>query len=538
MPAYIEETELSALHGSKTWLLAVLVLAAWPAVPASASDDVAARCNAFSGALYVGNYKYSTLPDAPTYLTGARLVASHDGLPEFCEINGYIAPQIVFTLRLPSANWNGKLLVTGCGEGYCGSITIDSEASLQGLKRGYAVTTNDSGHTGTRLDAQWAFNSPQAKLDFAYRATHANTIAAKHIVADFYGSAPRRSYFQGCSTGGRQGMVAAQRLPKDFDGIIVGAPAMLTPSSPFATLWSGLANIDGNGKQILDQSAAATLNRAAVAACDAADGLKDGQLGDVRQCAFDPAALQCKAGQSDDCLSAAQIAAVRKIYDGPTDSRGRAIHVSGLPVGSELGWAGRILTAQGHPATNVPTMLDWFRYLARPLDAGPAWQLKDLDWDTDPNDNGGFAAVYSASSPDLRDFAARGGKLIHYQGWQDAVVAPLESIDYFETAARATGGLAKTQNFYRLFMIPGLQHCSGGPGATDIDFLASLEQWVENGRAPDVLIGKGGAADGHEFSRPHYPYPDTARYKSGDRNDAASFRRVAGDRSFEMRPLR
>jgi feruloyl esterase len=535
---YTEEIELSALYELKTWLLPVVLVAAGHAIPAAADDDIAARCTAFAGPAYVGNYKYSTLPDAPTYLTAAALVPAANGLPQFCEINGYIAPQIVFKLRLPASGWNGKLLVTGCEEGYCGSIAIDSPASQQGLKRGYAVTTSDSGHIGTPFDAQWAYNNPQAKLDFAYRAPHVNKIAAKAIVADFYGNAPSRSYFQGCSTGGRQGMVAAQRLPKDFDGIIVGAPAMLSPSTPFATLWSGVSNMDGAGKQILDRSAAAILNRAAVAACDAADGLKDGQIGDARQCKFDPAALTCKAGQRSDCLSAAQVEAARKIYGGPVDSRGRAIHVSGLPIGSELGWADRIIGADGGQGTNVTAMIDWFRFMAHPIDAGPLWQLAQLDWDNDPNRTGGMAAVYGASSPDLRDFATHGGKMIHYQGWQDPAVAPLESIDYYETATRAVGGLARIQSFYRLFMIPGLQHCTGGPGATEIDPLTHLEQWVENGKPPEVLMGKGIAADGKAFTRAHFPYPDSARYKSGNPNDAASFQRVAGDRSFETRPLR
>ncbi|MBL8270300.1 tannase/feruloyl esterase family alpha/beta hydrolase, partial [Steroidobacter sp.] len=304
------------------------------------------------------------------------------------------------------------------------------------------------------------------------------------------------------------------------------------------TLWSGVSNVDAAGKQILDQSAAATLNRAAVAACDAADGLKDGQIGDPRQCKFDPAALTCKVGQRGGCLSAAQVDAAKKIYAGPVDSRGRAIHVSGLPLGSELAWAGRIIAADRRQATNVTSMIDWFRYLAHPIDAGPSWQLQQLDWDADPNRSGGLAAVYSANSSDLRDFAARGGKMIHYQGWQDPSVTPLESVDYFETATRSVGGLANVQRFYRVFMIPGLQHCSGGPGATDIDLLTHLEQWVEHGKTPDVLIGKGVTANGKAFSRPHFPYPDSARYQRGDQNDARSFERVLGDKSFETRPLR
>lgn len=523
--------------GLATGLLLVVSMnlsPAWSAAPASAAE----RCASFEGDRFAGGYNYANAPDAPTYVHSSRMNLPANGLPEYCEVKAYISPQIGFVLRLPSRTWNGKLLQTGCGEGYCGSIDIDSPTSLDALRRGYAVTTTDLGHRGTPFDAKWAYNNLQGKLDFAYRATHTTSAVSKLILADFYDRPARKSYFQGCSTGGRQGMVSALLFPDDFDGIIAGAPTIMSTSSPFQSLWAGMSNLDKDGKQILQPADAQVLHRAVVAACDASDGAKDGLFASPAQCKFDPAQAQCKAGQSADCLTAAQVEAARKIYEGPKDSQGRAIHLSGLPLGSELDWVDRVIGSNGQPGSNVAAMTDWFRYMADSVDAGPLWQLGNLNWDEDPNNVGGMAAVYTANVASMSKFKARGGKLIQYHGWQDAAAVPLESVDYYEMTTRSMGGLAATQDFYRLFMIPGMGHCAKG-GADAVDYLAYLESWVENGKAPDMLLGKHLENGSAAYTRPHFPYPDLARYKGrGDINDSANYGRATDDRTFERTPTR
>lgn len=518
-----------------TALLLTLPLSmAWAAAPPSAAD----RCNSFEGDRFAGGYNYANVPDAPTYIHSSKMNLPANGLPEYCEVKAYISPQTSFILRLPSRTWNGKLLQTGCGEGYCGSIDIDSPTSTEALRRGYAVTTTDLGHRSSRTDAKWAYNNLKGKLDFAYRATHVTAVVTKRILADFYNQPARKSYFQGCSTGGRQGVVSALLFPDDFDGIIAGAPAMMSTTAPFQTMWAGLSNIDKDGKQILQSADAQVLHKAAIAACDASDGAKDGVFADPARCKFDPAQAQCKAGQTADCLTAAQVEAARKIYAGPKNSAGKPIHLAGLPFGSELDWVGPVIGSNGQPGSNVAAMSDWFRYMMDAVDAGPLWQVSNLNWDEDPNTAGGLAAVYTGNVASLDKFKARGGKLIQYQGWQDSVVVPLESIDYYEMATRNVGGLAATQDFYRLFMVPGMGHCGGG-GAGSVDYLGYLENWVENGKAPDMLLGKHLQNGVPAYTRPHYPYPDTARYKGrGDSNDSASYERAAGDRTFERVPTR
>ena len=507
--------------GLVVWLASTSGLTAW------AQGSEGERC-----ANLVGS-RFDKLPDAPTHIVTAKVLTPADGLPEVCDVRGYVASQVQFFVRMPTQNWNGKLLLSGCG-GFCGSVYVASDRINDALKRGYAVTDSDMGHTSTALDGKWAYNNRQAEIDFAYRATHVNAVAAKAIVAAFYGRPQRYSYFYGCSTGGRQGLMEAQRFPEDFDGIIAGAPSTYYATSNFQLLWSALVNLDADNKPILKAPQVQLLHKAVREACDALDGLKDGIIEDPRNCKFDPGVLRCKGGDSD-CLTDKQVEVVRKIYQGPVNSKGEKIHVGTAMLGSELNWIGPYsggpigpyIGDENTPGRYLTWMIDKLRYMTFFEDPGPSWELKDLDWDTDPARAGGLGSLYSATNPDLRKFKASGGKMIGYHGWQDQSVTPMQYVDYYELTTSTMGGLAATQDFFRLFMLPGVNHCATGPGADTIDYVSYLEEWVEKGKAPDVMIGKHIEGGVVKFTRPHFPYPGVARYSGrGDVNDAANWRRV------------
>lgn len=505
---------------------------------AAGQESVAAQCSSLESA------DFSGIQDAPTQVTAAKLVDAHDNAPAYCQVKGYIAPNVGIELRLPAANWNGKFLEVGCG-GFCGVVWADSCNGP--LRKGYACIASDMGHQSTTHDGKWAYNNLQAEADWGFRAAHVTSLAGKAISTHYYDRAPRRSYFMGCSTGGREGMVEAQRFPWDFDGIVAGAPALSESSQNLNRIWAVRSIFGKDGKPILSPAAIRLVHDAVLAKCDLDDGVKDGIIGGPRTCNFDPAALVCKAGQSSGCLSKVQADAVNKIYAGPTTSTGERIYTGGDMRGSELTWIDGFASYFDHGALNslYPQAVgDFFRYMAFAPDPGPQWKISDLDFDGDYKRLGGAEALYTAANPDLRKFKAAHGKLIVYQGWVDIAVAPGEIVDYYETAEKTLGGRAATQDFFRLFMIPGMDHCSSGPGAFAIDYLSYLEAWVEQGRAPDKMIGThvNGVDWGHafalefpldpatptSFTRPVYPYPTRAKFLGrGSAQDAANFGPIA-----------
>jgi feruloyl esterase len=484
---------------------------------------------------------FSRVPDAPTQLTGARVIPAAGPAPAYCKVEGYVAGRIGLELRLPQSNWNGKTMFQGCG-GYCGSLA-QMEQCMDAIKRGYACIHTDLGHVGTATDAKWAYNNPQAEIDFYYRATHAAAQAGKAVVAQAYGRAAERHYFQGCSTGGRQGLISAQRFPEDFDGIVVGAPAGVSAGGGLHLIWSALANLDAAGRAIMSDMKVPLLVAAVMAKCDARDGLADGMIDDPRRCDFDPGELACAIGQSQDqCLSDAEINVVRKIYTGATDARSRRLYAAAPMAGSEPMWVPVFIGVNGQKPGYYDFGGDFFRYLAFAEDPGPTWRPEDFDFARDPPRMGYNRQLNDAADPDLRAFKARGGKLIAYQGWRDTSVPPLAIVDYYDLVTRVMGGRGATQDFFRLFMLPGVDHCAGGVGPSRIDLIAALEQWVENGSAPDELIAARIADDpgivgnvyfpldptSVELTRPIYPYPDVARYVGGgDPNRAENFRRAS-----------
>ena len=475
------------------------------------------------------------IEDAPTQIISFNIVPAADGLPEQCVVEGYVAPNVGFRLRLPGkGDWNGKFAHMAPG-GYGGELGRMTVWCDDALARGYACITQDTGHTGATFDTTWAYNNLQAEFDYGIRAANVATLAGKAITERFYGTGPRFSYFMGCSGGGKQALVQAQRFPWNYDGIIA-----VEPSNPTITgvvqLWNALATHDAEGNPLFQTTDLQLLHDAALAKCDKLDGLEDHIIGgDPRRCKFDPGVLTCKAGQSTGCLSGARVAAARKVYGGPETSTGRKLYYPALP-GGELG---EYFTG-GRNGLQYKVM--WWQFMGLTPDPGPTWKATDFDFDHDYKRGYMMDAVLVGSdNPDLRKLRTEGHKLMILQGWEDSgLPGPLVSLDYYEMVEKLMGDRATTQEFVRLFMIPGRSHCGGGVGATAIDALGAMEEWVEQGSAPDMLVGAHVVSDSRrdflslplkispgQFTRPHFPYPLEARYKgTGDPNDYRSFRAV------------
>jgi hypothetical protein len=477
--------------------------------------------------------------DAPTKLTDAKLLGVEDiDRPIHCQLTGYVAPNVGIVIRLPLLNWNGKYIQMGCG-GSCGTITGVGASSgdytqcLASVRKGYACLLSDNGHTGT--GNLWAYHNLQAELDHAFRATHVAAVAGKAITTRFFEREPRLSYFWGCSTGGRQALTEAQLFPYDFDGIIAGCPSINYPLIALTHLWNNRALTDPRGELLLSQEDLEFLHQSVVAACDMNDGVKDGLIGDPRQCTFDPAKLRCKPGANTRCLSADQVAGIQRLYSGPQTSTGERIYFPSAMRGSEKTWATWF--------KNVSYSADVIRYMGFTPAVGPTWNPQDFDFDRDYQRLGAALAIHAGANPDLRRFNEAGGKLLSFVGWNDAGGMPLAMVDYYESVERLMGGRTPTQSFFRFFAVPGMDHCGGGDGAFAIDWLGTLEQWVEQGRAPDKLfaahVPPENPQDVYEikrleypvapsrinFSRPVYPYPVTTKYAGrGDVTNAGNFR--------------
>lgn len=525
----ITNTMIRAVAG--TMLLAAAAHSiAW----AAGHDDAVERCD------LLRYQNFASIRDAPTEILESHAVASADGIPAYCRVVGYVSPNTGIELRLPLSDWNRKFFYAGC-TGHCGIAAGSGWAKEcdYPLTKGYACIVSDLGHRGSPADGLWAHENLDAKVDFAYRATHRSALAGKRLTEHFYNDAPELSYYMGCSTGGRQGLVAAQRFPWDFDAIIVGAPVVSQAGTSMDFMWNLRTMANEAGTAVFSGSDLERLHRAAIAAGDAIDGLEDGIIGDPRRIEFDPASLVCRTGRTSECLDQDQVEAARKMYLGPVNSLGERLYPgAGLMPGSETGWAGFSPRAQGGPAGK--SGIDSMRYMV--TDWGPEWRVGDFDFDRDYKRLGEGESLYSAGNPDLRAFERAGGKLMLYQGWSDPIIAPMNSVDYYETVERTMGGRGRTQEFFRLFMIPGMQHCFGGGGAFAIDYISAMEDWVERRIAPDRLTGAHleGRHDASSmirrfpmdaastlFTRPVFPYPGLARYKgSGDPDDAASFEAV------------
>jgi len=463
-----------------------------------------------------------------------------DQLPAFCRVAGVIRPTadsyIRFEAWLPLTDWNGKYLGVGNG-GFAGSIDYNGMAG--DLRRGYATAGTDTGHEADGVDATWAFRHPEKVKDFGYRALHETTADAKRLVEAFYRQPAKRSYFDSCSDGGREALMEAQRFPEDFDGILAGAPA---------NNWTRLLTSDlditktlyGNPVDYISTANLPALSAAVLAACDAQDGVKDGVLTDPTRCRFNPETLLCKEPESRMCLTAPQITALRKIYAGGSTSHGQQIF-PGFTPGSEEGtggWGPWILGPGPSGSSGALFLVNYFRYMV--MD-DPSWNplTADIDASEEAADSK-TAQDLNSTDPDLRRFQARGGKLILYHGWNDPAISPINTVNYYQSVV-STMGATTVHSFARLYMIPGMQHCMGGPGATSFGQLGSttavgpehgiysaLEQWVENGTAPGDIIATKYVGTGPnktvEMTRPICPYSQAPAYKgSGDTNDYRNF---------------
>ena len=437
-------------------------------------------------------------------------------LPAFCRVAATLRPSadsnIQIEVWMPVSGWNGKFEAVGNG-GWAGLIrysTLNASLATE-LRRGYATASTDTGHVAAGdFESSFAAGHPEKVVDFAYRAVHEMTVQAKAIVRAFYGEPARLSYWNGCSTGGRQGLKEAQKYPADFDGIIAGAPANYWTHMMTAAL-AGELGLLQNPARRLPREKLAVLYRAVVNACDALDGIKDGMLDDPRRCHFDPKTLVCAEGaDATACLTAAQAEGASGIYAATMNPRTRDEIFPGLERGSEARW-----TVGG----GVP---DYFKNVVFP---NPEWDPKAFDFDKDVAlSDAADGDRINATDPNLAAFFQHGGKLLMYHGWSDPLIPPVNSVNYYTSVTNALGGAAKVTDSFRLFMAPGMDHCVGGEGPNRFDALGALERWVEQKEAPANLEATHLTNGVVDRTRPLCPYPQVAQYKgSGSTDQAANF---------------
>jgi feruloyl esterase len=448
-------------------------------------------------------------------------------LPAFCRIEATARPtsdsDIKFEVWIPPVEaWNGKFEGVGNG-GYQGSISYAAMATA--LRRGYATASTDTGHTGD--DMKFGQGHPEKLIDYGHRAIHVMTESAKLIIRNAMGRFAERSYFVGCSAGGQQALSEAQRYPEDYDGIVAGDPANNRIRQTFGFLSSWLATHGTDGKPLIPQPKLTLLTKSVVDACDAIDGLKDGIIDDPRRCHFDPAKLLCKSASDEPtCLTAPQADAAKKMYDGTKNPRTGELIFTGWPRGSEgFGEAAGQSWRQYVVDPPEPMRVGFFKYW---LFHDPNWDYRSIDWEHDLAYAEQKLPFMAAVDKDLSLFKKHGGKLLMYTGWADPVVPPQDTVAYYEGVVKTMGGLAPTREFYRLFMAPGMGHCSGGPGPNQFDALGALEQWVEKSAAPDKLIATHSTNGKVDRTRPLCMYPLVARHKgTGSPDEAANFACVA-----------
>jgi len=518
-------------------LVPLLAASSGHAVSPKTGQGDAASCAALAGQTVAAD----TIIESAEFLPQGGVIGTTQISVPFCRAIGVATPtsdsHIGFEVWLPpAAGWNGKFQGIGSG-GSAGAISVPQMAGA--LNAGYATMSTDNGHrTDTSQknggsEQTWALGHPEKMVDFAFRALHLSTVAAKQVVKNFYSRSNFKTYFVACSQGGHHALMEASRYPADYDGMVAGAPAWHWANQMVNATWNSVAGL--KDPSALTEKSAAILNQAVVKACDKLDGVEDGLISDPRRCRFDPATLLCKTqSPAQDCLTQVQIDAANRIYQGARKSDGTIIF-QGFPRGSER---------------------DWWRMFAGETPGGSAWHFWrysvfqdlnfqnvnfDFDRDTDRGLNAKHAGMTVAEiynvKPDLSAYRARGGKIIIYHGWADNQVTPYATLDFYShiTAREKQAG---TDSFLRLFMMPGLGHCQGGPGAGNIggaspalshdpqhDVVAALDAWVTQHKAPTMLIATHLDADKKpDRTRPLCMFPREARYKgTGDTNDAANF---------------
>jgi len=478
-----------------------------------------------------------TQPPVPNPMPG--MTASYKDVPAFCRVVAEVSPTADSTIKLeiwlPASGWNGKYQGQGNG-GFAGMIGYPALGAA--IKRDYATAGTDTGHTGG--DAAWALGHPEKVIDFGYRGLHEMTLKAKAFIEAYYGNQPQHSYFASCSDGGREALMEAQRFPQDYDGILAGAPANFWTHLLVAAIWVTQATTLDQASFIPADKLPA-ISDAVIAACNGQDGVADGLLNDPERCSFDPAMLLCKEADSKTCLTAPQVAALKKIYAGPHDSAGHQLFPGYVP-GAEEGLGGWGLWITGSAPGHSLMAFFGTQFFTNMVYEQAGWDYKtfDIDQATKLADSKTGGAL-NATDPNLKPFRERGGKLILYHGWGDAAIPAPNTIDYYKSVI-ATMGQSNADSFLRLYMVPGMQHCGSGPGPNSFgqfgdsppfdpehNIYTALEQWVEKGAAPTQITATKYVNDsdpkrGVKMTRPLCPYPQVAKYKgSGDPNDAANF---------------
>ncbi len=497
-------------------------------------SGLAATVSTQSGAPAAGNCSVARIQaGAPkdTTVTAAAMVDAADGVPRHCRVDGHVAVPgntVNFRLGLPDT-WNGKFYFQGVGGtgGTIGSLNT-------GLARGYASASTDTGHLNN--DTTWGSNRAK-EIDYGHRGTHVTTVAAKALSETYYGKPLAQAYFNGCSNGGRQALMEVQRYPTDFTGIIAGDPATGTPMQVGrALVYQHMLASEAN---YLTIDKVELLSKATLAACDKTDGLEDGLITDPRLCTFKPETLKCAGADSPTCLTAGQLETVRRVYS-PVKTPAGAQYTAGFPVGHEGGQSGwrAWVTGNTPPAKQADGSLAYgtelpsgyrlseqnMRFLLFDKDeAGFNWRLFRFEQDLPRLKT--MTEILSPLDANLRPFKDRGGKLLMYHGWADPAISAYGTLDYYNSVAKAVGGQREADAFTRLYLVPGMHHCSGGPGPNTFDMLTVLEGWVERGTAPAQVVATRATAGKVERTRPLCPHPQVAQYLGqGDVNSAENFR--------------
>jgi hypothetical protein len=448
---------------------------------------------------------------------------------QYCDVTGYVAPQNKFELKLPLAGeWNHNFFFTACG-GFCGST--DGKRCNFALARGYASVTGNGGHdSALGFDGFWAANAPELQEDFGWRSNHVVTLVAKTITTHYYGKPIKHAYIAGNSKGGQAVLLEAQKFPQDFDGFMPSAPVYdYTVRNTIAAAWFAQAVSDGHGGSVLNNTAAQAIHTSVLQHCGAQSGVDEGFVTDPPSCNWQPEMIACPSvSDGGGCLDARQVAAVKRLMAPATNSKGDVLYAFPYIPGTETQWAGWNYFGAPSPAypprsANFDLPAQYLKYFVdeKVRNHGDALSF---DFDHDPVGLDRARRIYDATSFDLRAVKARGGKILMWHGWADGAIVATSSIDYYEGVMKSMGGSKQTEDFFRLFLVPGVHHGGGGPGLTEFDALTALENWVEKGQAPEELIASRSSKGVVERSRPLFPYPVLARYSGkGDPKRAESF---------------
>ena len=448
---------------------------------------------------------------------------------QYCDVKGYVAPQNKFELKLPPpSKWNQNFFFRACG-GFCGYL--ESRLCNSGLARGYASATGDGGHeSALGFDGIWAANAPELQEDFGWRSNHVVTLITKLITAHYYGKPIKHSYMAGNSKGGQAVLMEAQRFPEDYDALLPSAPVYdYTAANTIGPAWFAQAVSDGHGGSVLSAAAARAIDKSVLQHCGTQDGVEEPFVTDPPSCKWQPEMIACPSAEGGpDCLNPRQVLAVKRLMSPAINSKGQILYAFPYLPGTETQWAGWNypgVAIPGYPPRFANMLLPrvWLKYFvdAKKREKGDALSF---DFDHDPATLDRSRRIYDATSFDLRTFKARGGKMLMWHGWADGAISATSSIAYYEGVMKFMGGRKQTEDFFRLFLIPGVHHGGGGPGLTDFDALRALENWVEKGEAPDKLIACRSADGVVQECRPVFPYPILARYSGrGDPKKADSF---------------